>query len=114
MNIIRGVAAIVIGYLVIAFVSMSLGGVVMARGGLGIVVLALVALAISGGMVGLMTRLISGRNPRASGFTLAGLVSIATLANLVLGLGAEPAWFKIGTLLVSAPAIVFVCLRQAK
>lgn len=79
MTILRAIAAIIVGYLVFAASSMLLVGLVIARQGPLVVVIALVA--------------------------------IATIANLVMGFGAEPVWYKVGTLVLTALAVLLVGLR---
>ncbi len=45
-------------------------------------------------------------------YVLAGLVALATVANLAMQLGAEPTWYKVGTLVLTAPAILCLGLRR--
>lgn len=112
MKILRAIVAIVVGYVLFAVASMLLVGPVMTRQGLFMVVVALVALALIGLVVGLVAKAIAGGHRRLVGYILAGLVALATVANLVMGLGAEPVWYKIGTLVLTAPAILLVGFRR--
>ncbi len=47
-------------------------------------------------------------------YVAAGLVVLATATNLAMGLGAEPNWFKVGTLLLTVPAMVLIGQRFAR
>jgi hypothetical protein len=77
------------------------------------VVLALTALGVIGLVGGVLAAAISGTHSRLACFILAGVVLLATLANLLLRLGSEPDWYKVGTLLLTGPAIVLVGLRRS-
>ena len=39
---------------------------------------------------------------------------VATLVNLILAAGAEPLWYKLGTLLLTVPLILGVGLRRPR
>ena len=69
-------------------------------------------LAVIGLAAGWIATTIAGAHRRLVSYLLAGLVALATLANLVLGFGAEPVWYKVGTLVLTAPAILLVGLRR--
>ncbi len=112
MSVFRTIAAILVGYVLFASASMMLVGPVMAQQGPMIVVLALIALAVIGLVVGFVAAMIAGSKRLLAGYIVAGLVCLATLANLVMQLGAEPVWYKVATLFVTAPLIVLVCRRQ--
>jgi len=112
MKILRLIAAIVVGYVLFAASSMLLVGPVMTQTGVVMIVVALLALALIGLVVGLVASAIAGENHRIAGYILAGLVALATLANLFMGLGAEPLWYKLGTLVLTVPGILLVCLRS--
>lgn len=115
MEIVRVVVAIVVGYVVFAAASMFLVGQIPATGSPVVVVLGLVALALIGVIAGFVARAISGNGRRITGYILAGLVAVATLANLLMQLGAEPTWYKVGTLVLTAPAILwFTAVRGGK
>lgn len=114
MKILRAFAGIVVGYLIYAISSMLMVGVVMGRSGAIVIILGLVGLAVIGLVAGCATAKISGDTRRLTGLILAGLVVVATLANLLLQLGAEPTWYKVGTLLLTAPAILVACVRSAR
>ena len=111
MSIFRAIAGIIVGYLVFAAASMMLVGLVIARQGPFVVVIALVTLALVGLAAGWVAAAIAGESRRLASYILAGLVALATLANLVMGFGAEPVWYKIGTLVLTAPAILLIGLR---
>lgn len=112
MKVLRIVAAVVVGYLAFALTSMALVWPVTAGEGPMIVVLGLIGLALIGLLAGFVAAAISGEDRRLAGYVLAGLVALATVANLVTGLGAEPVWYKVGTLVLTVPLIVIVCLRR--
>ena len=112
MKIFRAFAGVVVGYLVYAVASMLLVGVVMGQKGPVIVGLGCIALAVIGGVAGFLAKMIAGRMTRPVGFILAALVAAATIANLALHLGAEPTWYKVGTLLLTVPAILLASLRS--
>ncbi|MCZ6727612.1 MAG: hypothetical protein O7A98_09710, partial [Acidobacteria bacterium] len=75
--------------------------------------LGLIGLALIGLVSGFMAATISRENGRLAGYILAGLVGLATAANLAMGLGAEPVWYKVGTLVLTAPLILLVCLWRS-
>ena len=114
MNALRIIAAIVVGYVLFALGSMFLVGPVMAKEGTVIIVLGLIGLALVGLFSGLIARAIAGEKAQVAGYVLAALVGLATLANLLMQLGAEPVWYKVGTLLLTMPLILVVCLRPPK
>jgi hypothetical protein len=111
MKALRTLAAVIVGYLGYAGGSMLLVGPVMAQPGTLGKVLGLAGLLFVGLVAGLLAAKIAGGGRRVAGFVLAGLVLLATLANLFMELGAEPRWYKLGTLVLVAPAILVVCLR---
>lgn len=113
MKVLRVVLASVVGYVVFAVGSMLLVAPVMAQEGSMIVAVGLIGLALIGLVSGFTAATISGGGGRLAGYILAGLVGLATVANLALGLGAEPVWYKVGTLALTAPLILLVCLRRA-
>ena len=108
INVIRAIAAILIGYVVFAFSSMVLVGPVMNGSGPLIIVGALVGLASIGLAVGFVTTLVAGIKARLATSVVFGLVVLATVANLLMGLGAEPNWYKVATLVVCAPIILLI------
>ena len=114
MKVLRGVVAIVAGYVVFALASMLLVGRVMAGEGWLIIALGLIGLAGVGLASGALGAVIAGANGRWVGFVLAGLVALATVANLAMQLGAEPTWYKVGTLVLTAPLILLICLRRVR
>lgn len=111
MDILRAIAGIIVGYLVFAVGSMLLISPVMSQEGPVIIVVALVALAVIGLIAGWLATAVGGKHARLVVCVVAGLVALATIANLVMKLGAEPDWYKVGTLLLTAPAILLVGLR---
>ncbi len=111
MNMFRSIAAVLLGWALFATASMVIVTVVMAQEGPVIIVFALVSLTITGLVTGLLAASIAGSNRRIVGYILAGLVVLATLTNLLLNLGAEPVWYKVGTLVLTAPSILLMCLR---
>ena len=108
MRVLRMGGGVVIGYLIFAFGSMFLAGPAMAADGIWIVVPCLIGLALIGGASGLAAATVAGGDRRLVGYVVAGLVVLATVANLIMGFGAEPNWYKIGTLVLTAPAILLV------
>ncbi|MCH9648295.1 MAG: hypothetical protein K0U98_08655 [Deltaproteobacteria bacterium] len=112
MSILRMVLAIIAGYLLFAVASMSLLVPVMGREGLVVIVLALAVLAIIGVTSGYLAKVIAGGKSKLACSILAALVALATLANLVFQTGAEPVWYKIGTLVLTASMILLVGSRQ--
>ncbi len=113
MKILRAFAGVVVGYLVFAASSMFLVGMVMDREGPVVIGLGLTVLAAIGCVSGFLASKIAGGTSRPVGFVLAGLVAAATIANLAMQLGAEPTWYKMGTLLLTAPAILMISLRSS-
>ncbi len=112
MHAIRIIGGVVAGYFIFAIASMSLLGLLGARTGFAVMAGTLLALAVIGVVAGLAVRLIAATAGRPVGaYVLAGLVALATLANLILQLGAEPTWYKLGTLLLTVPAVVWAALR---
>lgn len=112
MDIVRTIAGVVVGYLIFAAASMLMIGAVTEGQGPVAIGLGLLGLTLIGLIAGFVAMSIAGANIRLVGFVLAGLVVIATAANLILQLGAEPLWYKVGTLALTAPGILFVCLRE--
>jgi len=113
MKIFRAFAGVIVGYLIFAVSSMMLVGMVMQRSGPVIMGLGWLALAAIGCVSGFVASKIAGNTRRPVGFVLAGLIAAATIANLAMQLGAEPTWYKMGTLLLTVPAIVVVSLRSS-
>ena len=113
MKILRAIVAVVVGYALFAGASMLLVrfGPVMTQQGPLMVVVVLVALALIGLVVGLNARIIAGEQRQLVGYLLAGLVALATMVNLFIGLSAEPAWYKLGILALTAPTILLMGVR---
>lgn len=114
MNIVRAIAGVLIGYFVYAYASMTLVGAIMGSEGTATVAMALAALAAIGALAGALAALVAGPKAAVATTVAAGLVVLATLANLILKLGAEPVWFKVGTLLLTAPILCLVGRRLAR
>ncbi len=108
MRAFRTVGGIVAGYVMFGSASMLLVSVVMLQAGPWVVPLGLAALAVIGALAGWVATTVAGTRPRLIGHILAGLVGAATLANLLLRLGAEPGWYKVGTLFLTVPLILLV------
>lgn len=106
MKTLRTIIAIIVGYLLFAVTSMLLVSPVMSRQGPITVVLAFMCLALIGGASGWVAAMISGGTARLASSILAGIVAVATLANLLMKLGAEPVWYKVATLVLTVPAIL--------
>ncbi len=113
MSALRTIVGIVVGYLSYAAASMLLVGTVMAGAGAVRTLVTLVGLLLIGLGSGLVTTAIAGAHGRLASAIVGGLVALATLANLAMQLGAEPSWYKLGTLLLTVPAIVLASRRQA-
>jgi hypothetical protein len=112
MVIFRTIVGIIVGYVVFAASSMLLLGLTMELEGPLTIVLALAGLVVIGLVAGSLAALIAGPKARIATIIAATLVALATLANLLMGLGAEPAWYKLGTLLLTTGAILLVGLRR--
>ncbi len=112
MTVLRLVGAAILGYLLFAVGSMQLVGLVM-RGGAAAAIGALVGLAVIGAVVGYLTARIAGPKAAVAAAVAATLIGLATLANLVFGLGAEPVWYKLATLLVTIPIVLWVARRSS-
>ena len=104
----RVIGGIVAGYLVYAISAMLLVGPVMASQGATVVVVGLVVLALIGCVAGLLAALVAGERRQLAASVAAVLVALASIVNLVVGLGAESTWFKVGTLLLTVPAMLLV------
>lgn len=113
MRVFRTIAAVVLGYLAYAGGSMLLLGPVMSRQGALSVVLGIAGLLFIGLVAGLLTAKTAGSTRRVAGYLVAALVTLATLANLFMQLGAEPRWYKLATLVLTVPAVLLICLRPS-
>lgn len=113
MKIFRALVGVVVGYLVYAISSMLLVGLVMGQKGPIVIVIGCVALAAIGWVAGFLAIKIAGGLTRPVIFVLAALVAAATIANLAMQLGAEPTWYKVGTLLLTVPLILVAGLRSS-
>jgi len=111
MKVLRIILASVVGYLAYAVGSMLLVSPVMEGEGAPIIALGLVGLALIGLASGWLAARTSGGNQRWAGYIVSGLIALATVANLAIGLGAEPVWYKVGTLVLTAPLSLLVCLK---
>jgi len=114
MKILRALVGVVVGYLIYALASMLVVGMVTPREGPTAMFLGLTALLVIGGIAGFATSAIAGGMKRPAALILAGLVAMATVANLAMQLGAEPTWYKVGTLLLTTPVIVIMSFRTAE
>lgn len=103
---------VVVGYLLFAVASMFTVGAIGVREGVTVVIVSLVALALIGVIVGWVATAIAGSGARLAATILAGLIAVATLANLLFHFGAEPSWYKLGTLLLTAPAAMLMGRRR--
>ena len=112
MTVVRLVGAAVVGYVLYAVASMQLVGPV-GSGGPVTALLVVLGLAMIGLAVGFLTARIAGPKAKTAAAVAATLIALATLANLSLGLGAEPVWYKLATLLVTIPALLWVAHRAA-
>lgn len=112
MKILRALVGIIVGYLLYALGSMLAVGMVMAREGPASVALGLLALLLIGGVSGYLASAIAGDMRRLAAVVLAGLVAVAAIVNLAMQLGAEPAWYKVAALLLTAPIIVIMSYRS--
>ncbi len=112
MVVFRTIVGVIVGYVTYAVLSMLLVGFVMGTEGPVVVVAGLVGLAAIGLAAGWLASLIAGEKARIATMVAATLVVLATLANLLMGLGAEPLWYKVGTLVLTAGAIFLVGSRR--
>lgn len=111
MNVVRAIGAVLTGYVLYALASMVVASLLVRREGLVFAALALVALAAIGWMAGLGASAVAGDGRRVAGYVVAGLVALATLGNLVMQVGAEPVWYKVATLLLTVPGILWVTVH---
>lgn len=112
MKILRTLGAVVVGYVLFAVASMLLISLLATGDGLVLTVLALAALAVIGLLSGWTAAAISGETRQLAGYIVAGLVAVATIANLAMQLGAEPVWYKVGTLVLTVPGIILATRRR--
>jgi hypothetical protein len=112
MKILRAIIAIVVGYVLYAGASMFVlrSGLFLMSPRRLMVVVVLAALALIGLVVGWNARLIAGDQRRLVSYLLAGLVALATVVSLIERSGIEPNWYKLGTLVLTVPAILLMGL----
>ncbi|GJL95397.1 MAG: hypothetical protein DHS20C05_18020 [Hyphococcus sp.] len=115
MNIVRSIAAVIVGYLIFAFADMAL---VLGLFDQGLVtspliqkLAGLIGLLMIGFIVGFTVAKISGAYKRASIVIVVILIGAMTVLNIVLDQAIEPLWFKVLVLIVCAPAAVW-SMRQ--
>ena len=113
MEMIRKTAAVLAGYFIFALASMAVISLLGSLQGPISVVVALAALAVTGFLAGLVVRVLAGGGSRWPGYTTGGLVALATVANLLLRLGAEPVWYKTATLVLTVPLLLLVSRPRA-
>lgn len=113
MEHVRTAGGIVLGYVVYAVGSMLLVGPVVSSSTTVGVVVAAIGLPIIGFTAGNVTALVAAGRRTLSGYLVAALVLLATLVNIIQNLGAEPIWYKIGTIVLVIPAVLFATRRRA-
>ena len=69
------------------------------------------ALILSGWLAGSCARRVSGGAGRPALYAAAAITVIVTTANIVLGVAAEPLWFKVLVLTVLVPSLFVAGLR---
>ena len=114
MQIIKAIAAGILGYLVYAIGSMVLVGLVVSSSTTLGIVMAGIGLPVIGFLAGKLTTIVDANHGTMNGYVVAGLVLLATLVNIVQNLGAEPVWYKIGTLLLVIPAVLLATRPKVK
>ena len=114
MKTLRTIAAVIAGYVLYAASSMLLVGPVLKNRVAIMMALALVSLVVIGLFSGFVAAAIAGEKRRLAGNVLALLVIVVTIVNLIQQLGGEPAWYKVGTILLTAPAIAFMGYRTPR
>ena len=113
MPIVRVVLAVIVGYLVYAIFSMLLAQPVLEQAETFVVVASLAGLVLIGLMAGFVAHWIGREMSGVAVCIMAGLIALATIANLIMQLGAEPMWYKIGTLLLTVPAALWIGTRRS-
>lgn len=111
MGVVRVIAGVVVGYLAFAVGSMMLVGPATPPTAAGWALTSVLGLGGIGLVSGEICRWLAGPRHRLASRILAALVAAATLANLLLDLGAEPWWFKLAILLLTVPIILWTGIR---
>lgn len=110
MILFRTLSSIIVGYVAYAFTSMLLIAVMMSTTGVAQVMLGCVGLVFIALLVCYLVAVVSGKQLESDNhialFIVASLIVVATSANLFLELGAEPVWYKLGTLFVLVPGTI--------
>jgi hypothetical protein len=110
MKIIRSIASVLAGYLVFALGSSAFVYVwfIQRRSAVDVVsiLLSLVCLAAIGLAGGFVTSLIAGRRALLHCGIVAALVGLVTIGNLLMGVAAEPVWYKALVFVVFVPALL--------
>ncbi len=107
MQIIRAIGTGLVGYVVYAIGSMLLVGLVVSNSTILGVVIAVIGLPVIGFLAGKVIALSDANHGKIIGYIVSGIVLLATLVNIIQNLGSEPLWYKIGTILLVIPAILF-------
>ena len=110
IKLLRSSLAVVLGYFLAVFVSMIIvtflfhdrtGPPSSPK-----VAVGLIAVVIGSLGAGIVTALISGEGPVGHALVVAVGVAVVGLISMVSGLGAEPLWYSLASLVVQVPAIV--------
>ncbi|MCI0390861.1 MAG: hypothetical protein MOB07_19115 [Acidobacteria bacterium] len=110
MKIIRSIASVLAGYLVFALGSSTFVYVwfIQRRSAADTVsiLLSVICLAAIGFACGFVTSLLAGRRALLHCGIVAALVALVTIGNLLMGVAAEPVWYKALVFVVLVPALL--------
>lgn len=110
MKIIRSIFAVLAGYLVFALGSSAFvyAWFIQRRSAAEVIsiLLSVVCLAAIGLVGGFVTSLIAGRRALLHCGIVAALVVLVTIGNLLMGVAAEPVWYKALVFVVLVPALL--------
>lgn len=106
----RGIGGVIAGYVLAAYANMAwvLWWYIGERSLTVLLLgpLTFLLFAGSGWVAGALLKLIAGPAARVAGIVAAALVAAAGVANLALGVAAEPGWHTILAILVQAPVLL--------
>lgn len=103
----RAIVAVIVGYFVYAGASMLLVAVAL-RAGVVWALLAIVGLLAVGALVGWLSALIGGERGESSSLVVAVVIALVAATSFVFALGSEPQWYKLATILGTAPLVFLV------
>lgn len=115
MRVLRAVAGVVLGYVIVAG---ALSLLVMTWWinewlpvSLSWIVAIMIALMLAGWLAGTLARIVAGDFARVSVYVLAALTALVMTINIILDVAAEPLWFKALVLALTLPSILISGLR---